>query len=129
MGKERKTLVGTVNFSNLTKHDVFQGQDTDYFNVTVTLSPEDAADLEAQGVTIKDYQGNKQRKFKTKHQVNRYDAAGEVYEGEVPYNSKVRIRYSLGDKHPIYGVPTYLEGLKVLEEAETTEDDSEFRYG
>jgi len=129
MGRENKSLEGVVNFSHVTEHDVYQGQDTGSFNVTVTISEEDAADLEAQGVTIRDYQGNKQRKFKSKFQVNRYDAAGEVYEGEVPYNSKVRLNYSLGDKHPIYGVPAYLEGLKVLEEAEPAQDDSEFRYG
>ena len=58
------TVEGVVNFSNLTAHDVFNGQDTGAYSMTITLSEDDAAELAANGVKIKDYQGNKQRKFK-----------------------------------------------------------------
>jgi hypothetical protein len=108
------TIEGIVNFSNLTQHDVYKGQDTGAFSMTITMSEDDASTLAAQGVKIKDYQGNKQRKF---------DAEGNQYNGEVPYNSKVRLKFKLGQPHPVHGVATYLEAVKVLEEAEMTEGD------
>ena len=112
------TVEGVVNFSNLTQHDVFNGQDTGAYSMTITLSEDDAAELAANGVKIKDYQGNKQRKFKSKYDVRTFDAEGNPYRGEVPYNSKVRLKYKLGQPHPVHGVSTYLEAVKVLEEAE-----------
>ena len=50
-------IEGVVNFSNVTKHDVFNGQDTGTFSMTITMSEDDAATLAAQGVKIKDYEG------------------------------------------------------------------------
>lgn len=92
--------------------------------MTITVSESDASSLASRGVKIKDYQGNKQRKFKSKFDVKRFDAEGNRYNGEVPYNSKVRLRFVLGDAHPVHGVATYLDAVKVLEEAEMTEGDS-----
>lgn len=127
MAAQATTIEGTVNFSNVTQHDVFNGQDTGAYSMTITLSEDDAASLAAQGVKIKDYQGAKQRKFKSKFEIKRFDAEGNRYNGEVPYNSKVRLKYVLGQPHPVHGVSTYLEAVKVLEEAEMTEgDDSDF---
>ena len=48
-----QVIEGTVNFSNVTKHDVFNGQDTGTFSLTITMSEDDAATLSAQGVKIK----------------------------------------------------------------------------
>lgn len=118
------TIEGVVNFSNLTAHDVFNGQSTGAYSMTVTLTEEDAATLAAQGVKIKDYQGNKQRKFKSRYDVKRFTADGMPYEGEVPYNSKVRLKFKLGQAHPVHGVSTYLEAVKVLEEAEIVAGDA-----
>ena len=115
---------GVVNFSNVTQHDVFNGQSTGAYSMTITLSEDDANQLATAGVKIKDYNGNKQRKFKSKFTVKRFDVEGEIYEGEVPYNSRVRIKYTLGNPHPVHGVPTYLEAIKVLEEAEMLESES-----
>jgi hypothetical protein len=121
------TVEGVVNFSNLTAHDVFNGQSTGAYSMTVTLSEEDAAELSANGVKIKDYQGNKQRKFKSKYDIKVFDDEGNPYNGEVPYNSRVRLKYKLGQPHPVHGVATYLEAVKVLEEAEmTTADAADF---
>jgi len=117
-------IEGVVNFSNVTKHDVFNGQDTGAFSMTITMSEDDATTLAAQGVKIKDYQGNKQRKFKSKYDIKLFDAEGNPYNGEVPYNSKVRLKYKLGNAHPVHGVATYLEAVKVLEEAEILESES-----
>lgn len=118
------TVEGVVNFSNLTEHDVFNGQSTGAYSMTVTLSEEDAAELSANGVKIKDYQGNKQRKFKSKYDIKVFDDEGNPYNGEVPYNSRVRLKYKLGQPHPVHGVATYLEAVKVLEEAEMTVGDA-----
>jgi len=106
------TVEGVVNFSNLTQHDVFNGQDTGAYSMTITLSEDDAATLAASGVKIKDYQGNKQRKFKSRYEIKRFDADGNPYDGEVPYNSRVRLKYKLGQPHPVHGVATYLEAVK-----------------
>lgn len=111
-------IEGICNFSNLTQHDIFKGQDTGQFSMTITMSEEDANELAALGVKINDYKGAKQRKFKTKYDVKMFDEDGNPYNGEVPYNSKVRLKYKLGNPHPVHGVPTYLEAVKVLEEAE-----------
>jgi len=117
-------IEGIVNFSNVTKHDVFNGQDTGAYSLTITMSEDDATELSAQGVKIKDYQGNKQRKFKSKYDIKLFDAEGNPYTGEVPYNSKVRLKFKLGNAHPVHGVATYLEAVKVLEEAEMLESES-----
>lgn len=111
-------IEGIVNFSNVTQHDVFNGQDTGAYSMTITMSDEDATELAAKGVKIKEYQGAKQRKFKSKYDVKLFDAEGNPYRGEVPYNSKVRLKYKLGNPHPVHGVSTYLEAVKVLEEAD-----------
>jgi hypothetical protein len=115
---------GVVTFSNLTEHDVYNGQSTGAFNLTITMSEDDANVLADQGVKIKDYQGNKQRKFKSKYEIKRIDAEGNTYTGEIPFNSKVRLQYKLGPAHPVHGVPAYLEKVRVLEEAEITENDN-----
>jgi len=117
-------IEGIVNFSNVTKHDVFNGQDTGAYSMTITMSEDDATELAAQGVKIKDYQGNKQRKFKSKYDIKLFDVEGNPYNGEVPYNSKVRLKFKLGNAHPVHGVATYLEAVKVLEEAELLESES-----
>ena len=56
MAAQATTIEGVVNFSNVTQHDVFNGQDTGAYSMTITLSEDDAASLAAQGVKIKDYQ-------------------------------------------------------------------------
>ena len=124
MAKPAETIEGIVNFSNVTQDDIFNGQSTGAYSMTITVSESDASSLASRGVKIKDYQGNKQRKFKSKFDVKRFDAEGNRYNGEVPYNSKVRLRFVLGDAHPVHGVATYLDAVKVLEEAEMTEGDS-----
>ena len=38
-------IEGICNFSHVTKHDVYNGQDTGKFSMTITLSENDAAEL------------------------------------------------------------------------------------
>jgi len=118
------TVEGIVNFSKLTEHDVYNGQDTGAYSMTITMSEDDASTLAASGIKIKDYQGNKQRKFKSKYDIKVFDADGNPYNGEVPYNSTVRLKYKTGPAHPVHGVSTYLEAVKVLEEAEMAMGDA-----
>ena len=124
MAATATVIEGIVNFSNVTQHDVFNGQSTGAYSMTITIDEEDADFLASQGVKIKDYQGNKQRKFKSKYEVKRFNADGQPFTGEVPYNSKVRLKFKMGQPHPVHGMATYLEAVKVLEEAEMTEGDS-----
>ena len=112
MAATATVIEGIVNFSNVTQHDVFNGQSTGAYSMTITIDEEDAAFLASQGVKIKDYQGK------------RFNADGQPFTGEVPYNSKVRLKFKMGQPHPVHGMATYLEAVKVLEEAEMTEGDS-----
>ena len=121
-----KTIEGTVNFSNVTKTDVYNGQDTGTYSMTITLSEDDAATLAAEGVKIKEYEGAKQRKFKSKYTIGMYDAEGDRFNGEVPYNSRVRLKYKTGPSHPVHGTPTYLEAVRVLELAEGSPEVADF---
>jgi hypothetical protein len=90
------------------------------------MSEEDASALSADGVKIKEYEGAKQRKFKSKYDIVRVDSDGNRFEGEIPYNSKVRLKYKSGPAHPVHGTPTYLEAVKVLELPEMTEEAVDF---
>lgn len=119
---------GKVAFSNVTKHDEYMGQSTGKFTMTITMDPDKAEPLESAGVKIKEYEGNAQRKFSSGYNVRVVDADNQPFSGEVPRGSLVRIKYKLGNEHPVHGVATYLEAVRVLEVAdlETGEDDENF---
>ena len=120
-----QVIEGIVNFSNLTQHDVYMGQTTGKFTMTITMSEDDAESLSSRGVKIKDYEGAKQRKFSSKFDVKVMDAEGNPFNGEVPYNSKVRLKYKVGPAHPVHGLSTYLEAVKVLEVADMSDDEGD----
>ena len=120
-----QVIEGIVNFSNLTQHDVYMGQTTGKYTMTITMSEDDAESLSSRGVKIKDYEGAKQRKFSSKYDVKVMDAEGNPFSGEVPYNSKVRLKYKVGPAHPVHGLSTYLEAVKVLEVADMSDDDGD----
>ncbi len=114
-------IEGVVNFSNIKTMDSYMGQSTGKYTLTITMSEEDAAELAAKGVKIKEYEGNKQRKFSSKYDVKAVDTDDQAYQHEIPYGSKVRLLYKLGPEHPVHGVSTYLEAVRVLEEAQPEE--------
>lgn len=119
--------IGTVAFESLRKTDVFNGMDTGKYNVTLTLDEDSADQLEAEGVKLREYEGNKQRKFTSKFMVETFDSEGNPFEGQVTRGSKVKVLYSTGKPHPVHGVAPYLVKLKVLELAEGgTGDDGDF---
>jgi hypothetical protein len=101
---------GEVVFSNLTSHDNY-GK----FSIVVTLGEEATKKLEGEGVKVKDYEGKKQRAFKTKFDFQYVDADKKKQEGELGRGSKVTVAYKLGEPYAEYGVTTYLQGIKVVE--------------
>ena len=119
-------ISGTVAFSNTKSQDQWKGQDTGY-SLTVTLSDEDAAILESQGVMVKDYENTKQRKFKSAFQPEFIDLEGDPVDREIPRGSKVRMLISLSkEPHMTWGISTYLDKVRLVELAESAEEPADF---
>lgn len=112
--------IGTVAFESLRQTDVFNGQDTGKYNVTITLDEDSADELVDAGVKLREYEGNKQRKFASKYLVDVFDNTGGRFDGQVTRGSKVKVKYSLGKPHPVHGVSPYLVAVKIMELAEDT---------
>jgi hypothetical protein len=119
-------LEGNVAFANLDEHEVYQGQSTGKFSVVLSLESADADMLAERGVKLRDYEGTKQRKFASKFDVPLFDAEGMDFNGRLTRGSKVRIAWQEGDEHPVHGVSTYLNKVKVLELAEAADGGGDF---
>jgi hypothetical protein len=115
-------LTGTTVFSNVTKKDVYMGAESKY-NVTIVLSPEDAVGLAKAGVKVSEYKEVQQRKFASNYKPSIYGLDMEEFIGEIPRGSVVKIQYKLGDDHPVHGVTTYLEKIKVVEVGQGSMDE------
>ena len=126
MAAQRYVTEGTVAFQSLREHDVYNGQSTGKYTLTIMLPEEDAEVLEGMGVKLKDYEGNSQRKFSSKFSVPVLNADGTPFAGDVTRGSKVRVQYQYGPQHPVHGTPTYLNAVKVLEAAESLTADTSF---
>jgi hypothetical protein len=88
--------------------------------LTVTLDDGSIAQLESQGVKMRQYSPDGgdpqfQRKFASKFNVPLYEANGDEFMGAITRGSLVRVQYSLGDEHPVHGFTPYLDKVKVLE--------------
>lgn len=110
--------IGTVAFESLRKTDVYNGMDTGKYNITLTLEEDSADQLEQEGVKLKEYEGNKQRKFSSKFMTDVFDSEGNPFNGHVTRGSKVKVMYSTGKPHPVHGVSPYMVKIKVLELAD-----------
>ena len=112
-------IEGKAMFVNVKATEVYEGKDTGRYTVTLTLNDETADELSKKGVRLKSYgEGTDailQRKFASKYPVRVIDAEGEPFSGDIPSGSTVRISYKYGDEHPVYGVPVYMDGIRVLE--------------
>jgi len=115
------TIEGLVAFSNVTEHDVYNGQSTGKYSLTITMEDDVADELSSKGVKVKEYQPEdkvfKQRKFTSKFDLRVIDANDNPYSGEIPRNSRVRLLYNLGPAVGDHGTSTYLKAVRVLEEA------------
>jgi len=116
-------LTGSVAFSNLDEHEMYQGQSTGKFSVVLTLDENNAALLSDAGVKLRDYEDNKQRKFASKFAVDVVDIEGEPCKERITRGSLVRIQYTLGQEHPVHGITPYLDKIRVLELATSNDDD------
>lgn len=133
-----KRQQGTVLFSNITIKPTFNGKPTDKYELTVTLTEEQAADAEGNGgeVNKSEYQGQAQykMKFKTKFKldkklvVDRYKNPYIDNEGnlkEIPRGSLVCVHYNpvpyemMGKE----GITHYLQALQVIEENSSVDFD------
>lgn len=121
-------IEGNVAFSNVTKHDVYNGQSTGKYTMTITTNDQFAQELTDAGVKVKDYEGKPQRKFSSGYDVRVLDAEGNTFGREVPRGSLVRLRYKLGNEHPVHGTATYLEAVRVLEEADVAMDPEDDNF-
>ena len=121
-----EVLEGLVAFENLTEHEMYNGQSTGKFSVVLSLGEEQAVDLDARGVKLREYEGVKQRKFASKFEVGIVNADGTPFQGRVPRGSKVRLLWQEGAPHPVHGTSTYLNKVKVLEVAEQSGDAEDF---
>lgn len=118
---------GTVAFINLDTTEVFNGQDTGKYTVTVTLSDDEASSLSEAGVKLREYEGQPQRKFSSKYPVKVVDVEDNPYKGPIGRGSIIRLLWKEGKPHPVHGTPTYLNAVRVLELADNMEvGDEEF---
>ncbi len=112
-------IEGKAMFVNIKETEVYEGKDTGRYTVTLTLNDETSNELSSKGVRLKSYGEGAdailQRKFASKYPVRVIDAEGEPIAGDVPSGSTVRISYKYGNEHPVYGVPVYMDGIRVLE--------------
>tara|TARA_S200002703_G_scaffold156333_1_gene161751 strand:- start:782 stop:1153 length:372 start_codon:yes stop_codon:yes gene_type:complete len=117
---------GTVAFSNLEETERYNGQDTGKYSIVLTLEPDEAAKLAQEGVKLREYKNQPQRKFVTKFSgFPVLDAEGEQISKYIPYGSKVRVMWEPGKPHPQHGVSPYFKKIKVLEMAEQIGADDE----
>lgn len=123
-------ITGKVAFANLSEHEVFNGQSTGKYSVVVTLDDDAADKLATEGVKLRTYQEQTQRKFATKFDdFPVIDNDGEpVAKSTVRYGDTVRIKYQLGKPHPVHGTSVYMQAIRVVEKGEGADgaDDDEF---
>ena len=118
-------ITGKAAFINLDEHEVFQGQSTGRYTLTVTLDDDAAQMLSQQGVKLRDYEGTAQRKFSSKYPVKVIDAEDNPFIGPITRGSTIRLSYKTGPAHPVHGTPTYLNAVRVVELADDAGIDDE----
>jgi hypothetical protein len=121
-------ITGKVAFANLTEHEVFNGQSTGKYSVVLTLEDDEADKLQSEGIKIKTYKNQPQRKFTTKYEdITVVDAEGEpLSKSSVRWGDTVRVKYAVGKPHPVHGSSPYLQAIRVIEKGENDVNDDEF---
>tara|TARA_R110000803_G_scaffold207430_1_gene275360 strand:+ start:468 stop:836 length:369 start_codon:yes stop_codon:yes gene_type:complete len=112
-------IEGKIAFENMDKHELYKGQSTEKYSVVISLDDTAADTLAAKGIKLRDYEGVKQRKFTTKFEDTPVlNPDGSAFSGRMGKGSTVRLLWAEGPDHPVHGVATYLNKIKVLEVAE-----------
>jgi len=121
-------ITGKVAFANLTEHEVFNGQSTGKYSVVLTLEDDEADKLQAEGIKVKTYKNQPQRKFTTKYDdITVVDVDGETLsKSSVRWGDTVRVKYAVGKPHPVHGSSPYLQAIRVIEKGENDVNDEEF---
>ena len=109
---------GVVAFSNLTEPEQYQGQSTGRYSLVLTIADGEVSKLEDMGIKVRSYEDTRQRKWASKFHVPVVDAEDKPFVGEIPYGSVVRVLWKAGDAHPVHGVATYLNKVRVVELSE-----------
>lgn len=125
MEKQAIVTTGVVAFSNLTAHEFYEGKDTGRYSLVATMSEAEANRLEDLGVRVKTYEDKKQRKFASQYPVGVVDIDDRPITTEIPHGSVVRLLWQNGPAHPEWGVPTYLNKVRVVEMAESIAETPE----
>ena len=121
-------ITGKVAFANLTEHESFNGQSTGKYSVVLSLDEDEAQKLQNEGIKIKTYKNQPQRKFTTQYEdFTVIDNDGEpVSKASVRWGDTVRVKYNVGKPHPVHGSSPYLQAIRVIEKGENEIDDDEF---
>jgi len=114
---------GKAVFINLASKEIFNGKETDYYTMTITLDDDSVKQLAQQGVKTKEYEGNQQRKFKSYTSPKVYELNNDEFIGQVTRGSSVRIQYTLGPEHPVHGFAPYFSKIRLVELAEGESDE------
>ena len=117
---------GEVAFENLRQHEIYNGQDTGKYTVTVTVDDEEAKKLADAGVKLRTYEGQQQRKFSSKFPINIVDVNDEPFDGSVGRGSKIKVAWKEGMSRPVHGTATYLNAVRVIEAKAGMELDEDF---
>lgn len=117
---------GKVAFENLTEYEVYDGKSTGKYSLTLLLDDDEGKALKEKGVKTKEYEGSPQRKFSSKFPVAVYNVDDSPFEGRVTRGSTVRIQWTEGKPHPVYGTSTYLNKVRVLELSEDLNTEEGF---
>tara|TARA_B110000977_G_C11060149_1_gene485624 strand:- start:167 stop:532 length:366 start_codon:yes stop_codon:yes gene_type:complete len=115
---------GEAQFINLKSKEIYNGKETDYYTMVLTLDEDSVEQLRSANVPLKEYEGRFQRKFKSQTSPRLYELNNDEFIGDITRGSKVRVQYSLGQEHPVHGFAPWFSKIRVLElAAGDTEED------
>ena len=108
-----------VAFCHLITPKKFDENSEAKFEITVTMPDDKAKELEALGIKIKTYEGQRQRTFRSKYDVRFVDKEKVKQTEELPRGSVVDVAFELGEPYGNFGNSTFLKGVQVIEKAES----------
>lgn len=117
---------GIVAFSNVEECDVYMGKSTGRYSLVITIDEAEASRMTDMGIKVKEYEGTKQRKFSSNYKPSVVDLEDNPVHGEIPYGSEVRIAWAAGPNNPQYGVPCYMNKVRLVERTQGGETPEEF---
>jgi len=108
-----------VAFCHLITPKKFDEHSQAKFEITVTMPDDKAKELEALGIKVKTYEGQRQRTFRSKYDVRFVDKEKVKQTEELPRGSVVDVAFELGEPYGEFGNSTFLKGVQVIKKAES----------